>query len=47
LRQFFLNYFEVRILILDIRYFFREIPNWKLILKTIGKFEKEFNDLNG
>jgi hypothetical protein len=27
--------------------FFREIPDWKLILKTIEKFEKEFNNLNG
>ena len=27
--------------------FFREIPDWILILKTIEKFEKEFNNLNG
>jgi hypothetical protein len=24
--------------------FFREIPDWKLILATIEQFEKEFND---
>lgn len=24
--------------------FFREVPNWELILKTIEQFEKEFND---
>ena len=24
--------------------FFREIPDWELILKTIGEFEKEFNN---
>jgi len=23
--------------------FFREIPEWKLILKTITEFEREFN----
>ena len=27
--------------------FFREIPDWELILKTIEEFEKEFNNLNG
>ncbi|OGN61616.1 MAG: hypothetical protein A3F09_04900 [Chlamydiae bacterium RIFCSPHIGHO2_12_FULL_49_11] len=27
--------------------FFREVPDWELILKTIEKFEKEFNDLDG
>lgn len=27
--------------------FFREVPNWELILKTIEQFEKEFNDLDG
>ena len=27
--------------------FFREIPEWELILKTIERFEKEFNNLNG
>ena len=27
--------------------FFREIPDWELILKTIGKFEKEFNNVKG
>lgn len=26
--------------------FFREIPDWELILKTIEQFEKEFNNLN-
>jgi hypothetical protein len=26
--------------------FFREIPDWKLILKTIEKFEKEFNTVS-
>ena len=26
--------------------FFREIPDWELILKTIEKFEKEFNGFN-
>lgn len=25
--------------------FFREIPDWELILKTIDQFEKEFNDM--
>jgi hypothetical protein len=27
--------------------FFRKIPDWELILKTIESFEKEFNDVNG
>lgn len=27
--------------------FFREVPNWELILKTIEKFEKGFNDCDG
>ena len=27
--------------------FFREVPDWELILKTIENFEKEFNDVNG
>jgi hypothetical protein len=27
--------------------FFREIPEWKLILKTIEEFEKEFNNIDG
>ncbi len=27
--------------------FFREVPDWKVILKTIENFEKEFNDLDG
>ena len=26
--------------------FFREVPDWELILKTIENFEKEFNDVN-
>lgn len=26
--------------------FFREIPEWDLILKTIEEFEKEFNNTN-
>jgi hypothetical protein len=26
--------------------FFREILDWKLILETIGKFEKEFNTVS-
>lgn len=26
--------------------FFREVPDWELILKTIEQFEKEFNNLN-
>jgi hypothetical protein len=26
--------------------FFREIPDWELILKTIETFEKEFNNIN-
>ena len=27
--------------------FFREVPDWEVILKTIENFEKEFNDLEG
>lgn len=27
--------------------FFREIPDWELILKTIDTFEKEFNYVKG
>ena len=27
--------------------FFREVPDWEVILKTIENFEKEFNDLDG
>ena len=27
--------------------FFREIPDWELILKTIEQFEKEFNYVTG
>ncbi len=26
--------------------FFRDVPDWELILKTIENFEKEFNDVN-
>ena len=26
--------------------FFREVPDWGLILKTIDDFEKEFNNVN-
>jgi hypothetical protein len=27
--------------------FFRQIPEWELILKTIESFEKEFNSIDG